>query len=461
MLLFKGSNRLDRRVFLSLGIPMVGLAGNLHGFAPARPGRAKSVIVIFCGGGQSQLEMWDPKPDAPVEIRGAFSSIASKTPGLRLGEHLPQVARQSDKFTVLRSVSHDDLDHGSACYLSLTGLFHAQKSGNPLPRPDDPPTITSIFRKVRPEAPFGFSSVHVNGPLLVPELPSPGQNAGFLGRALDPLEVDPEFPERSLPALEAREELPSIRLKSRQHLRDALEQHQRAWEKTPGLLDYNRRYQQAFQLISNPVARSAFDLASEPESIRDRYGRNRSGQACLLARRLVEKGVPWITVFWNGNIRGQDKTPDATDQYGWDTHNDIFESLKGHLLPRFDQSFSALLEDLDQRGLLATTLVVCMGEFGRAPLVALEPRFAGATPGRKHWAAAYSVVLAGAGVQRGGIVGATDGRAGYPIQNMVSPMDIHATMFDALGVDPAGDYHDSLGRPSAISRGRAIRQLYS
>ena len=166
-------------------------------------------------------------------------------------------------------------------------------------------------------------------------------------------------------------------------------------------------YRQAYTLLADPRCRSAFDLGREPMALRERYGLHRSGQACLLARRLVEAGVPFITVVWNHCNRGQDKSTEP-DSYGWDTHNDIFEALRNPLLPRFDQSFSALLEDLKQRGLLDSTLVVCMGEFGRAPLVALEPKFAGATPGRKHWAGVYSVVLAGAGVAGGGVYGASD-----------------------------------------------------
>ncbi|NDH06254.1 DUF1501 domain-containing protein, partial [bacterium] len=172
--------------------------------------RTKSVLVVFCGGGQSQLEMWDPKPNAPIEIRGAFSSIQTRVNGLRFGEHIPRIASIADKFTVLKSVSHDDLDHGSACYLSLTGHFHPQKSSNPPPKPDDPPTLASIFRRLRPKGPFGFSSAHVNGPLLVPELNSPGQNSGYLGRAYDPLAVDGTDPEKSLPALNPRDELPTV-----------------------------------------------------------------------------------------------------------------------------------------------------------------------------------------------------------------------------------------------------------
>ncbi|MGV2341992.1 MAG UNVERIFIED_CONTAM: DUF1501 domain-containing protein [Planctomycetaceae bacterium] len=174
-----------------------------------------------------------------------------------------------------------------------------------------------------------------------------------------------------------------------------------------------------------PEARTAFDLSGEPQWLRDRYGRNRSGQACLLARRLVEAGVPLITVIWSHNNRGQDLEPDNTDLYGWDTHNDIFSSLQQHLLPRFDQGFSALIEDLDQRGLLETTLVVCMGEFGRAPLVALEPRFAGATPGRKHWSWVYSIAMAGAGVQKGAVVGGLRSPRCLPRRRSLGPVGCH------------------------------------
>jgi hypothetical protein len=202
-------------------------------------------------------------------------------------------------------------------------------------------------------------------------------------------------------------------------------------------------------------------LNAEPASIRDRYGRNRTGQACLLARRLVEAGVPLITVMFNHGIRGQDKAPELTDSYGWDTHNDIFEALRVHLLPRFDWSFSALLEDLEQRGLLQETLVLCMGEFGRAPRVAIEPKFTGASPGRKHWASVYSIVCAGAGVSRGAIVGASDKQAAYPKSPPVYPWDVAATLFSALGIDPGGHYEDSHNRPYPICIGSPITGLYS
>jgi hypothetical protein len=234
----------------------------------------------------------------------------------------------------------------------------------------------------------------------------------------------------------------------------------RSIEADPQMLQMNGIYRQAFELLASPRGRQAFDLAAEPPALRDRYGRNRTGQACLLARRLVEAGVPWITVVATHTNRGQDKYPEDTDAYGWDTHNDIFDSLKTHLLPRFDQSFSALLEDLDRRGLLDETLVVCMGEFGRAPLVAFEAKFAGQSPGRKHWANVYSIVMAGAGIGRGRTYGASDRIGARPYESPVTPGDIAATMFSALGIDPASHYTDPTGRPLAIATGKPLAGLY-
>ena len=286
------------------------------------------------------------------------------------------------------------------------------------------PTYGAVLKRVRPVQHFPFTAVHVNGPVLVPEMPSPGQSGGCLGRGADPLvlgNVD-ENP-TAMRGLELAADLPPTRREARQTLLDRIEQAGDSSLKTdPQGRDLRLLYRQAHELLSSPRCQLAFDLTREKESVRDRYGRYRSGQACLLARRLIEARVPLVTVFLNHNIRGQDKTPDQTDTYGWDTHNDIFESLKGHLLPRFDHTFAALLEDLDERGLLDETLVVCMGEFGRAPRVALEANFAGQTPGRKHWASVYSVVLAGAGVARGGLVGSSDAIGAYPRTTPVGPL---------------------------------------
>lgn len=429
-------------------------------------GRAKSVILIYASGGQSQLEMWDPKPDAPAEVRGEFQAIPTSVPGTFLGEHTPRLAKLANRYTIVRSVSHDDLDHGSASYLALTGHFHPIKSSNPPPRPIDFPTYGSVLKRVRPNGRFPFDAVHINGPALVPETPAPGQDGGLLGTAYDPLLLgDVNSMPVAVPCLDAQPDLPGLRLDTRRGLKSALEQ---ACLNLDGAArfpdghfkDMDIAYQQAFNLLHSPRSRQAFDLSAEPTAVRDRYGRHRPGQACLLARRLVEAGVPLITVMWNHSNRGQDKDPISTDAYGWDTHNDIFEALKDHLLPRFDEGFSALLEDLDQRGLLDQTLVVCMGEFGRAPLVAVEKRFAGVSPGRKHWASVYSIVMAGAGITPGAIYGESDRLAAQPHLDRVSPCDISATMFSALGIDPEGHYQDAFARPYPISSGRTIEGLY-
>jgi hypothetical protein len=421
-------------------------AANAPGF-----GRAKSVVVIFTSGGQSQLDTWDPKPNAPEEVRGAFRTIQTANPELRVCEHLPRMARLADRYCVLKSMTHDDLDHGSACYLALTGQFHQKKSSNPPPRPTDFPALGAVLKRIRPAAHFPHTAVHVNGPLLAPREESPGQYGGFLGRAYEPAELgNVTDTARLVASLDLPSDVPAERLKERHDLLAKLD---------PGATA-DPLARKAFELINAPRVRLALDLDREPEKLRDRYGRHRSGQACLMARRLVEAGVPWITVFFNHGIRGQDDYPDDTDEYGWDTHNDIFDSLKTHLLPRFDASVSTFLEDLEARGLLDSTLVVVMGEFGRAPLVALEKNFAGSSPGRKHWGACYSVLLAGAGVTPGAIYGKSDRFAAYPQADPTTPGDLAATMFHALGIPADAHYTDATNRPYRAVTGSPVTKLF-
>ncbi len=425
-------------------------------------GRAKSVILVFANGGQSQLETWDPKPDAPAEIRGEFGSIQTAVPGTLLGDRLPRLARLTDRVSIVRTMSHEDLDHGSAFYLSMTGEYHQRLSSNPPPRPIDQPFIGSVLKRVRPTDQFPHSSVMVNGPGLVPWEPGPGQFGGFLGKDFDPMIVGDVSTDRPpVPGLTPIDALTSARRSGRASLLTSLEDSAQSAADgySSRMADMQTLYRQAFEMLDRPEARDAFNLDQEPAALRDRYGRHRPGQACLLARRLVEAGVPLVTVMWNHSNRGQDRY-DEVEEFGWDTHNDIFQVMGKHLLPKFDQSFSALLEDLDTRGLLDETLVVCLGEFGRAPLVALEPRFAGATPGRKHWAAAYSAVFAGAGVARGKLVGQSDRHAAYPVTTKYAPWDVTATMFHALGINPSGHYRDLTSRPYPLSKGRAIASLF-
>ncbi len=449
---------LSRRDWLRIAIPSLLAAGSSQGAVPIKA-RAKSVLVVFTGGGMSQLDTWDPKPDAPEEIRGAFGTIPTAVPGLRFGEHLPRTAKLADRFAIVKSMTHDDSDHGSACYQALTGQPHPRKSSNPAPAPLDAPTLGAVVHRVRPSDRFPHTAMHVNGPLLAPFEPCPGQSGGFLGRSYDPIEFG-EVTQGSdiLRGLQRPTEITAERAAERRGLVAALDGRAKRW---PGATGQSEVLRKTHELLDAPRTRDAFDLLKEPEALRNRYGRHRSGQACLLGRRLVEAGVPWVTVFFNHSVRGQDVHPDDTDAYGWDTHNDIFAAMRDHLLPRFDRSFSVLLDDLRERGLLATTLVVCVGEFGRAPTVAVEKNFLGSSPGRKHWPRCYSAVLAGAGVTPGAVYGASDRHAGDVKSDPVSPSDLAATMLDALGIPADAHYADPAGRPLRVTPGNPVRGLFT
>ena len=450
--------------FGSLLWPVTGVRrAAAESFGPVFPGfgRAKSVILVYANGGQSQLDTWDPKPEAPADIRGEFEAISTAVPGVLLSEHFPRIARAAELYTIIRNMSHEDVDHGSATYLALTGRYHPSISSNPLPSPSDAPTGGSILTHVHPATAFPYTAVHVNGPALVPLFPGPGQSGGWLGRDTDPLVLgDVHNQPAAHAALPLDPQLPTIRLSARRTLLESIDHFRRQSDHSGRIEDFQGLYEQAYRLLDSPQSRSAFDLTREPEALRDRYGRNRAGQACLLARRLAEVGIPWVTVFFNHNARGQDLDLTDPDLYGWDTHNDIFVAMKKHLMPRFDLGFSALLEDLHDRGLFETTLVVAMGEFGRAPRIALEKSFAGKTPGRKHWASVYSIVMTGAGIQPGRVYGSSDRLAAYPLTQPIGPWDVAATMFSALGVDSKTVYRDPLGRPFEISTGQPISALY-
>lgn len=461
--------RIRRSEFLRLaGLAALG-GSQLRAGPPGRAAtpidgvrRAKSVIVVFTSGGQSQIDMWDPKPDAPREIRGEFETISTSVPGTFLCEHLPRLAALADRYTLVRTMSHADLDHGSAVYLSMTGQYHTRITSNPAPTRTDLPSWMSVFKHVRPGREAIDQAVEINGPAIVaPQDIAPGQFGGLLGRDFDPLFVsDPSADSAAVPGLVPQPELPPVRVRRRERLLSAIDRYALGEGTALRMTDLQGQYARAFELLSNPRTREAFDLSMEPEPIRQRYGRHRAGQACLMARRLAEAGVPLITVVWNHHNRGQDLAPNDREQHGWDTHNDIFDLLRTSLLPRFDQSFSALLEDLERRNMLDETLVICMGEFGRAPRVALERTFAGASPGRKHWSSAYSILLAGAGIGRGQVVGRTDRQGAFPATERFGPWDVAATIFSALGVDPAGHYVDPFDRPFPISTGHPIRAAY-
>lgn len=405
-------------------------------------GRAKSCILLFMGGGPSQLATFDLKPDAPAEIRGDFKPIATDITGIRICDHLPLLSRQAHKYAVIRSVTDSYVGgaHGQSVYLALTGHHSPRVQGDDVrPSSEDYPCLGSVVSHSR------------SGPQAVPPFvwlldmyrhTFAGEGGGFLGKKLDPFRVlqDPSRPNFEVQALRPPTDVPLGRLDERRALLDKLGRQMEGQLKPSGA-DLDANYQQVFNLMSSPKFHKAFDLKAEPEKVRERYGKTKFGQGTLLARRLIEHGVPLVTVFWNG--------PDPSN---WDTHYEETKHLKV-LLPPTDQAFSALLDDLHGRGLLDETLVVWMGEFGRAPRIEEKG-------GRGHWGRCYSVVLAGAGIKGGQVLGKSDRFAAYPAANPVTPADIVTTIYHSLGIDTGTEVTDQLGRALKLCLGSVIRPLF-
>jgi hypothetical protein len=433
--------------------------------AATGPGsKARSCILFFLEGGPAHQDLWDMKPDAPTGVRSEFKPIATTVPGLSFCEHLPLLAQQAHHLCLIRSVHHTIADHNAGAYYALTGRSPA--AGGRLitaPSPDDFPPIGSVLAKLRPTGKDLPDFVHMpdwmsnNGAFL------PGQGAGFLGGPFEPfLAGDPSRPGYKVPGLEPPRELALDRIDRRRGLLEALGG---ALEPSEAGDRLDANYRKAFSLIASPEARRAFDLSREPQSVRERYGldpanpRTREarqfgglpqlGQCLLLARRLVEAGVRLVTVCTGARY---DQT--------WDTHRQHFPLLKQSILPMVDRAFSALLADLHGRGLLDETLVVAMGEFGRTPRIGQITSSAGADKGgRDHWPHCYTALLAGGGLPGGAIHGASDRDAAYPASNPVTPEDVAATLYQALGIPPDTQIRDPLDRPHFVSIGTPIRAL--
>jgi hypothetical protein len=415
--------------------------------APHQPA-ADACILVFLWGAPSQYETFDPKPEAPDGIRGEFGVRPTRLAGVQFGEHVPFLAERNDRFALIRTCAQTSTHHQSAAYEALTGYPPSADLVALTATPTDHPNLGSVVAKYAP------------GPLTPPrfvQLPqlasdvgnlTPGQFAGYLGRQYDPFAVvnDPAAPRFSVPELSLPTDLAVGRLHDRKGLLQLLDQEMPKVEQSLAARALGVYQEQAVQLLTSSAARRAFDLAREPAALRDRYGRNTLGQAFLLARRLVEAGVKLVTVCagFNG------KTP----QDAWDTHKDNFRQLKQKLLPPFDRGLSALLDDLEQRGLNQRTLVLAMGEFGRTPRINKDA-------GRDHWQHCYSVLLSGGGVKPGVVLGQSDRHGAYPVQGRVcSPADLCATVYHCLGIDPAREVHDQIGRPLPLSRGTAIREVF-
>ncbi len=419
--------------------------------------RAKACIFLFMWGGPAQQDTWDLKPNAPTEYRGEFQPISTKLPGVQICEHLPQLAQRTDKLAIIRSMTHGDVDHTMATHLPLTGRA-VPRRGAPLP--EDWPSIGAVMARLGrgrgPLPPFvSMMPVVPNGaPRFVEE--SHGQGAGWLGPKFNPMRIDADGSKLDYKvgdfALHA--DVPELRSNGRRELLAGIDHQLKGLEQHANIAATRSHYDRAFSLLSSRGAVEAFDLSREPRAIRERYGMNAHGQSVLQARRLVEAGVPFVTVFWpNDGI--------TNVSVYWDTHNRNFIDLKTRLCPVTDQAFSALLDDLQERGMLDETLVVWTGEMGRTPRVAQSVvGGAGAgRDGRDHWPSCFTSVLAGGGV-RGGIVhGSSDRFAAYPANNPTSPEDLAATIYHCLGVNPHLQLPDSLGRPLTICEGSPIQPI--
>jgi hypothetical protein len=415
-------------------------------------GKAKSCIVLFLMGGPPQHSTWDPKPEAPAGIRGEFKPIATNVPGIMISELMPRTARLIDKVCVLRAMASNDNAHSSSGYYMMTGQPHQPmnfENANPGP-PNDYPNMGGVVRRLK-QGKSGLPSAmtlphrifNTNGSVW------PGQDAGFLGRNADPwlFTCQPAAASFRIPEFTLAEEVPTPRLESRQSLLHRINQRLDGVERSGVLSHFDKQTQQAFDLLRSRQSRLAFRLDQEPETVRERYGRSQFGQSVLLARRLIEAGVTLVQVNW---FRGPDE---PEDNPCWDSHVKESERLKTVLAPPMDQAYSALLEDLFQRGMLHETLVVCMAEFGRSPK--MNP-----AGGRDHWGYVYSLALAGASIRGGQVYGASDATGGQPKEGRVQPQDLTATIFHLLGFRPDTEIHDTLGRPLPISRGEVIRQVF-
>ncbi|MGE3317455.1 MAG: DUF1501 domain-containing protein [Planctomycetaceae bacterium] len=419
-------------------------------------GRAKSCILLFMWGGPAHQDTFDLKPDAPVEVRGEFQPISTNVPGTQICEHFPQLASRVDKLAIIRSMTHGDVNHTTSTHYLLTGQ---PPPASAVDLRGDWPHIGAVLSKLgRGRGPLPpFAQMRPKLPNDVPRFveQSHGQSAGWLGPTFDPLTIDddPNLPSYRVGDFVPLPEISARRLEDRKRLLSDVDSARRLMAESVGIEALDGHYQRAFELLDSAVGRDAFDLTREPEAVRERYGKNPHGQSVLQARRLVERGVPLVTVFWpSDGIKN-------VSVY-WDTHSRNFVDLKNRLMPPADQAFSALLDDLQERGMFDETLVVWTGEFGRTPKVGQVNSDAGAgRDGRDHWPNCFTSVLAGGGSKGGLVYGTSDRYAAYPASNAVQPVDLTATIYHLLGIPEELTLQDSQGRPLVVCPGRAIGEL--
>lgn len=429
--------------------------------------RAKRMIMVYLQGGPSHIDLWDPKENVPDKVKSVFGNISTKIPGIQFTENLPLLSQINDRFTMIRSMSYTPnglFNHTAAIYQMMTGYTTDKVSPSGQlepPSPKDFPNFGSNIVRIKPADEPMLPFVTLPRPLQESNVVGKGGYAGFLGKAYDPYTLFPEGDDLDMNKmdrinvsdLQLRPEVFAVRLKRRAALRDlinakmpeinsAVEQHQ--------LDEY---FQQALSLVVSGKAREAFDLKQESEALRDNYGRNTFGQSCLLARRLVEAGTRVVEVIWPKVAN--------SDNHSWDHHVDLSKRMKTQSAPMLDRGLSALITDLDDRGLLEDTLVVAVGEFGRSPERGVSTSGNGnSDDGRDHWPYCYTAVMAGAGIKRGYVHGKSDKTASSPVDAPLHPAEMLATIYHAFGINPESIVYNHLNQPRELVKAAAVTQLF-
>ena len=444
--------------------------------APASPtargapgwGKAKSVTMLYMQGGPSHIDLWDPKPDAPENVRSTFKPISTKIPGIQFTELLPKLATVNDKFTMIRSMSYTPnglFNHTAAIYQMMTGYTTDKVSPSGQlepPSPADFPNFGSQIIRLKPPTEPMLPFVMMPRPLQESNVVGKAGTAGFLGRGFDPYTLYPPGDDMDLAKMERintedlnlRAELSPSRLNRRASLRELVDSQMPALEKAVEQYNSDQYFTQAIQLIASGRARDAFDLSKEDDKTRELYGRNTFGQCCLLARRLVEAGTRVVEVIWPKVAN--------SDNHSWDVHKDLSTRMKNQSAPMLDAGLTGLLTDMEERGLLEDTLVICIGEFGRSPEKGVSTSGNDNTAdGRDHWPYCYTAVMFGAGTKRGYVHGASDATASAPLNDPVHPGEILATIYHATGIDPRTIVYNHLNQPRELVKADAVTKLFA
>ena len=431
-------------------------------------GKAKSVILLYLQGGPSHLDLWDPKPDAPSNVKSIFKPIKTKLPGVNFTELLPNLAKVNDKFTMMRSVSYTPnglFNHTAAIYQMMTGYTTDKVSASGQlepPSPKDFPNFGSNIIRLKPQEEPMLPFVMLPRPLQESNVVGKGGTAGFLGKAFDPYYLYPSGDDMDMNKmarvktddLQMRPEVFSHRLRRRARLRDAVNEAMPEIDKAVSKYNLNQYYDQALNLIVSGRARNAFDLKQENAKTHDLYGRNTFGQSCLLARRLVEAGTKVVEVVWPKVAN--------SNNHSWDVHQGLPKRMKEQSAPMLDRGLSGLFTDLDERGMLKDTMVLCVGEFGRSPQMGLSTSGNNnSADGRDHWPYCYTGVIGGAGIKRGNIFGKSDKTGSAPVEDQIHPTELLATIYHAFGINPQTVVYNHLNQPRELVKAEAQLKLFS